>query len=220
MVVEGFSTHVISYSYLSAHEWWREYLNYSMYVYLRIDPSGKTLHFMSVSRTVLINRLHPSSRQFSNLHLTQTYNSHQTRHFPPSTQRNMSNEAQIKAGTMDPSLPGENFEVRQTHPTEDYAPDPSKSLPLSKARQALVDDILDLYCCKPYFKIRQGFDKVLESSNNIELAGNDESALIKKEIDLVIKHQVANLKREIRFTQKISDYLEKRLLETEHRIYL
>ena len=61
----------------------------------------------------------------------------------------MSNEAQIKAGTMDPSLPGEDYEVRQTHPTEDYAPDPSKSLTLSKARQALVDDILSLYCCKP-----------------------------------------------------------------------
>ena len=47
------------------------------------------------------------------------------------------------------SLPGENFEVRQTHPTEDYKPDPSKSLPLSPARQALVDDIIALYSCEP-----------------------------------------------------------------------
>ena len=47
------------------------------------------------------------------------------------------------------SAPGENFEPRQTHPTEDYQPDPSKSIPLSPARQALIDDILELYCCRP-----------------------------------------------------------------------
>ena len=63
-------------------------------------------------------------------------------------------------------------------------------------------------------------NRVLEASNNIELAGNDESASIKKEIDLVIKHQVANLKREIRLAPKVSEHLEKRLLETEHRTYL
>ena len=49
----------------------------------------------------------------------------------------------------DPSLPGEHFEVRQTHPTGDYKPDPSKSLPLSPARQRLIDDIIALYSCKP-----------------------------------------------------------------------
>ena len=47
------------------------------------------------------------------------------------------------------SAPGENFEVRQTSATEDWHPDPSKSLPLDKARQALVDDILALYSCEP-----------------------------------------------------------------------
>ena len=77
-----------------------------------------------------------------------------------------------------------------------------------------------LITSRPYFKIRRRFDRVLEASNNIELAGNDESASIKKEIDLVIKHQVANLKRETRLAQKVSDHLEKRLLETEHRTYL
>ena len=49
----------------------------------------------------------------------------------------------------DASLSGENFEPRQTSTTDDYQPDPSKSLPLSPARQRLVDDILDLYSCKP-----------------------------------------------------------------------
>ncbi|KAL8897370.1 MAG: hypothetical protein Q9192_002609 [Flavoplaca navasiana] len=49
----------------------------------------------------------------------------------------------------DSSVPGEQFEVRQTHPTEDYTPDPSKSLKLSPARQRLVDDIIALYSCEP-----------------------------------------------------------------------
>ncbi|KAI9675635.1 MAG: hypothetical protein M1817_001002 [Caeruleum heppii] len=47
------------------------------------------------------------------------------------------------------SAPGENFEPRQTTTTEDMTPDPSKSLPLSPARQALLDDILALYGCEP-----------------------------------------------------------------------
>ncbi|KAL6713724.1 hypothetical protein ACLMJK_008216 [Lecanora helva] len=55
----------------------------------------------------------------------------------------------VASASLPPNAPGENFEVRQTHPSEDYAPDPSKSLKLSPARQALVNDILDLYCCKP-----------------------------------------------------------------------
>lgn len=45
--------------------------------------------------------------------------------------------------------PGEQFEPRQTSTTEDFHPDPSKSLPLSPARQALVDDIIALYSCEP-----------------------------------------------------------------------
>jgi len=47
------------------------------------------------------------------------------------------------------STPGEQFEVRQTSSSEDYTPDPSKSLPLSPARQSLLDDIIALYSCEP-----------------------------------------------------------------------
>src|ERR1700712_4227608 len=47
------------------------------------------------------------------------------------------------------STPGENFEVRQTSATEDWHPDPSKSPPISPARQALIDDIIALYSCEP-----------------------------------------------------------------------
>jgi len=46
-------------------------------------------------------------------------------------------------------MPGENFEQRQTATSEDFTPDPSKSLKLSPARQALIDDIIALYSCEP-----------------------------------------------------------------------
>lgn len=45
--------------------------------------------------------------------------------------------------------PGENFEPRQTFNTDDAEPDTSKSLPLSPARQRLIDDIIALYSCEP-----------------------------------------------------------------------
>lgn len=50
------------------------------------------------------------------------------------------------------TAPGEQFEPRQTSTTEDYHPDPSKSLPLSPARQVLIDDIIALYSCEPTIK--------------------------------------------------------------------
>ena len=77
-----------------------------------------------------------------------------------------------------------------------------------------------LVTSRPYFEIRRGFDQLLEASNNIELAGNDESASIKKEIDLVIEHKVISLKRENRLSQEVTDHLKTRLSEIEHRTYL
>jgi hypothetical protein len=45
----------------------------------------------------------------------------------------------------DPSLPGKCFEPRQSNSTGDYTPNPIKSVPLSQARKALVNDIISLY---------------------------------------------------------------------------
>jgi hypothetical protein len=42
------------------------------------------------------------------------------------------------------NAPGEQFEVRNVADSEDWKPDPSKSIKLSPARQALVDDIIAL----------------------------------------------------------------------------
>ncbi|WVF73037.1 hypothetical protein IAT40_007855 [Kwoniella sp. CBS 6097] len=44
---------------------------------------------------------------------------------------------------------GESVEPRQTLPTEDMEPNPSKSIPLPPNRQKLVDDIIALYSCQP-----------------------------------------------------------------------
>lgn len=88
------------------------------------------------------------------LFLSTTTRSH---HISPISQIRMSSStitqtsknSAIASGSIPSSNPGEQFEPRQTHPTEDYKPDPSKSLPLSPARQALIDDIIALYSCEP-----------------------------------------------------------------------
>ena len=77
-----------------------------------------------------------------------------------------------------------------------------------------------LITSRPYFEIKRGFDKLLRTSNNIELACNNESEDIKKEIDIVIKHRIKELKGDNRLSAKVTDHLEKRLLEIEHRTYL
>lgn len=47
------------------------------------------------------------------------------------------------------SQPGENFEVRQTSSSDDWSPDPSKSIKLPPNRQALINDVIALYSCEP-----------------------------------------------------------------------
>lgn len=49
----------------------------------------------------------------------------------------------------DSAASGEKFEVRQVSSTEDWHPDPTKSIPLDAKRQALVDDIIALYSMQP-----------------------------------------------------------------------
>ena len=77
-----------------------------------------------------------------------------------------------------------------------------------------------LITSRPYFEIRSNFYELLKASTNIELAGNDESASIKQEIDLVIKHRVKDLAHKRRLVPKVQAHLEERLLEMEHRTYL
>lgn len=56
--------------------------------------------------------------------------------------------ANMSSSTGFPKLadaPGEQFEPRQTATSEDYTPDPSKSIKLNGPRQALVDDVRPEY---------------------------------------------------------------------------
>lgn len=73
---------------------------------------------------------------------------------------------------------------------------------------------------RSYFLIRRKLDTLLQVSDNIELAGNDESASIKQEIDLVIKYKVAKIASENDLEKRVADHLEKRLLETNNKTYL
>jgi hypothetical protein len=72
---------------------------------------------------------------------------------PPPIIMETSNSNGVNDHTNFPDLtsntPGEQFEVRQTSSSPDYKPDPSKSLPLSPARQRLIDDVIALYSCQP-----------------------------------------------------------------------
>lgn len=61
----------------------------------------------------------------------------------------MSNPTTTNSLPTDASLPGENFEVRQTSTTDDYHPDQSRSIPLPPNRQALLDDVIALYSMEP-----------------------------------------------------------------------
>lgn len=72
-----------------------------------------------------------------------------TRILPRTALRNSQSLISKRTAMASATAPGENFEVRQTSSTEDWHPDPSKSIPLSPARQALVDDIIALYNCQP-----------------------------------------------------------------------
>ena len=95
-----------------------------------------------------------------------------------------------------------------------------KGFCLSRRNASSASRLKFLITSRPYFEIKRGFDKLLQASNNIELAGNDESEDIKKEINIVIKHRVKELQEENLLSAKVTDHLEKRLLEIEHRTYL
>jgi len=102
--------------------------------------------FSQPARTLLRTSLRPATAYLrTNLNSVFTNN--------PTTTTTLSNPSFTTATAFRmPSAPGEQFEVRQTSTSEDYTPDPSKSLPLSPARQALVDDIIALYSCEPTIK--------------------------------------------------------------------
>ncbi|KAK4997846.1 hypothetical protein LTR66_002806 [Elasticomyces elasticus] len=103
------------------------------------------------------------------------------------------------------SKPGESFEPRQTATSDDYTPDPSKSIKLSPQRQALIDDIIALYSCQPTIKRVERYtpdcvydDQFVYANDRYKMAGqwfalpklfkaskNEKYEIIKNDRDLI-----------------------------------
>ncbi|RDW85935.1 hypothetical protein BP5796_04260 [Coleophoma crateriformis] len=81
-------------------------------------------------------------------------------------------------------------------------------------------DLRFLITSRPYLDLKAAFANIVNTSMGIQLDGTTESEQIKMEIDLVIKHRVAELDRKLSFPVKVRDYLQKTLLEMEQRTYL
>lgn len=102
----------------------------------------RALPFLLISSSAFANGI-----QYANMHTQpdiQTMSGSNTK-----TAGQAMGTADIKAPGPPASAPGADFEVRQTSDTQDFTPDPSKSIPLPPNRQALLDDIIELYSCHP-----------------------------------------------------------------------
>ncbi|KAI5460980.1 hypothetical protein BGZ63DRAFT_455093 [Mariannaea sp. PMI_226] len=78
-----------------------------------------------------------------------------------------------------------------------------------------------LLTCRPYNQIISKFCSLLDNFPNIHIPGEEESAIISQEVNLVITCRVNQLSMKKRLSRQVKSHLEKRLLrETTHRTYL
>ena len=77
-----------------------------------------------------------------------------------------------------------------------------------------------LLTSRPYERVTSGFDELAELFPNMRIPGEDESPRIAEEINAVIKHRVRKFQQKRRLKEGSLDYLEKRLMQIEHRTYL
>ena len=77
-----------------------------------------------------------------------------------------------------------------------------------------------LLTSRPYRNIRTQFHSLIRHFPTIHLSGDDESDLIKEEIDLVIQSEVSAIASERCFDTETKEYLLKQLLIIENRTYL
>ena len=77
-----------------------------------------------------------------------------------------------------------------------------------------------LLTSRPYRNIRTQFHGLIRQFPTIHLSGDDESDLIKEEIDLVIQSKVSEIASERCFDRETEQYLLKQLLNIENRTYL
>ena len=73
---------------------------------------------------------------------------------------------------------------------------------------------------RPYFDIERGFEELTSYFPTIRLAGEEETELIKREIDIVIKVRVQKIGAKLKLDYSERSSLEKDLLNITHRTYL
>jgi ankyrin repeat protein len=73
---------------------------------------------------------------------------------------------------------------------------------------------------RPYFDIESRFRKLTHNVPTIRLRGEKESEAISKEIEIVIRERVKDLRIQLNLTQQEHSNLEKELLAKTHRTYL
>jgi ankyrin repeat protein len=73
---------------------------------------------------------------------------------------------------------------------------------------------------RPYDEIQDSFRSITTSFPHIHLQGEEENDQIYKEISLVVKIRVAELGESLKLKPKTQEWLEKELLQMEHRTYL
>jgi ankyrin repeat domain-containing protein 50 len=77
-----------------------------------------------------------------------------------------------------------------------------------------------LITSRPYFDIERRFKQLTKDIPTIRLAGEDETASISQEIDIVIKAKVQNIASDLGLKDSVSACLEEDLLQITHRTYL
>ena len=77
-----------------------------------------------------------------------------------------------------------------------------------------------LLTSRPYRTIRAKFHSLIQEFPTIHLSGDDESDLIREEIDLVIRSEVSTIASERHFSSETEEFLRNQLLSIENRTYL
>ncbi|KAF7938823.1 uncharacterized protein EAE98_001161 [Botrytis deweyae] len=77
-----------------------------------------------------------------------------------------------------------------------------------------------LVTSRPYFDIERKFKSLTKRYSEITLSGDEESAKISKEIDLVIEEKINMLRFQLELDNETTSALKEKLLSMEHRTYL
>lgn len=90
----------------------------------------------------------------------------------------------------------------------------------AEGTKARYQNLRFLLTSRPYRNIRAQFHSLIRRFSMIHLSGDDESDLIKEEIDLVIHSEVSAIASERCFDRETEDFLLTQLLGIENRTYL